>query len=279
MSSSFWLYLIIPSGWVALALAAILAKKPLREKFGTWLKKQVDTDPSYQAPQVIGVAALSALVTYAFLTMLSFGASVCFISASIAFILCPSIWIKRRASKYREAYDLSLQEGLNTIASSLKAGLTLKDSLAVAAENCPAPFSTEAQVVLKQYHFGVPLEEALDELRRRVKTSNNNLAIGALIVGNQLGGNLPSILLRISHTIRERNRVEGKLQALTAQGRTQAFLLCGAPPVVGLGMYFWDPRKMELLTQTTEGQVLLGLAIVLELVGIFVTRRILDLDI
>jgi Flp pilus assembly protein TadB len=49
--------------------------------------------------------------------------------------------------------------------------------------------------------------------------------------------------------------------------------------VVGVGMYFWDPRKMELLTQTTEGQVLLGLAIVLELVGIFVTRRILDLDI
>ena len=100
-----------------------------------------------------------------------------------------------------------------------------------------------------------------------------------MIVSSTLGGNLPRMLIRTTHTIRERQKVEGKLQALTAQGRAQAALLCSAPPVLGLGLYFMDSGKMRLMTETTIGQVLLAVAIVLEVVGIFVTYRVMRLEV
>ena len=90
------------------------------------------------------------------------------------------------------------------------------------------------------------------------------------MISYSAGGDLPKIL-QIVHTIRERIRVKGKLKSLTAQGRTQAYLVCSAPPALGLIMYFIDRQKMALLTDTFAGQVMMCLAIALEVVGIVVT--------
>jgi Flp pilus assembly protein TadB len=184
-----------------------------------------------------------------------------------------------RRRRYVREFDAALAESLQTVASSLRAGLTLKDSLYVAADNSPPAFAREVSLALKEYHFGVPIEVALDKLRRRVKTPNCNIAFGSMIVSSRLGGRLPDMLKQIVRTIRERERVEGKLKALTAQGRAQAFLLCAAPPVLGIGMFLYDRSKMAMLTDYWVGQILLALAIVLELVGIFVTSRVLRLEV
>jgi tight adherence protein B len=194
-------------------------------------------------------------------------------------VLAPFFIHKRNRTKYVERFDGALAESLQTVGASLKAGLTLKDSLTVAADNCAPAFSNEVTAALKEYHFGVPIEEALNNVRKRVGTSNCNIAFGAMIISSQLGGNLPEMLRKIVSTIRERQRVEGKLKALTAQGRAQAFLLCSAPPVLGVGMYLYDPSKMGLLTNYWVGQILLCLAIVLEIVGIFATMRVMKLEV
>lgn len=191
----------------------------------------------------------------------------------------PRIVARKQRAKFQEAFDGSLTESLTTVSSSLRAGLTLRDSLSVTAQNSPPVFSKETTAALKQYRFGVPIEEALDGIRRRVDTPSANIAFGAMIIASQLGGNLPDTLKRIVGTIRERERVEGRLKTLTAQGRSQAFILCAAPIVIGVGMYFYDPSKMALLTETFTGQVLLTLAIVLEIIGIIVTRRVMMLEI
>lgn len=194
-------------------------------------------------------------------------------------VATPRIVARKRLVRFREAFDGNLAEALGTIASSLRAGLTLKDSLIVASNNSPQPFAGEMQRAMKQYRFGRPLDETLDDIRRRVATPSANIAFGAMIIGNQLGGNVPETLKRIVVTIRERQRVEGRLKALTAQGRAQAVLLCAAPVFIGVAMYVYDPVKMGYLTQTLAGQALLTLAIVLEIIGIVVTRRVMTLEI
>ena len=191
----------------------------------------------------------------------------------------PKLVASQRHEKYIKAFDNALIESLTTVGYSLKSGLTLKGGLEVAVKNCPDIFAQQVTICLKEYHFGTPIERALDNLRKRVGTQSANISFGALIIGTQLGGNIPDILKRIVSTIRDRQRVEGKLKSLTAQGRTQALLLCSAPPVIGILMYFWDPQKMALLTNTFNGQILLGLAIVLEVVGILATQKILKLEI
>lgn len=194
-------------------------------------------------------------------------------------LIVPRIVARRQRANFQDAFDKSLVEALTTVSSSLRAGLTLRDSLSVTSQNSPAVFAKETTAALKQYRFGVPIEEALDGIRRRVETPSANIAFGAMIIASQLGGNLPEILKKIVVTIRERERVEGRLKTLTAQGRSQAFILCAAPILIGVGMYFYDPSKMALLTNTLTGQVLLTLAIVLEIVGIVVTRRVMALEI
>jgi tight adherence protein B len=194
-------------------------------------------------------------------------------------IALPRIMLAIKKMRHIKAFETSLIESLAMVASSLKAGLTLFDALKVTAHNSPKVFADEISYALKQYRLGTPIEEALDQVRTRVKTPNTSISFGAMIIATQLGGNLPETLTRIVKTIRERDRVEGKLKALTAQGRTQAIILCSAPPLIGVLMYFYDPDKMRLFIETFAGQVLLVLAIVLEVIGIMVTRKIMKLEI
>jgi tight adherence protein B len=226
---------------------------------------------------LIGVASsgLIALV----LIVIGLPPAGAFAFAVAGMIAIPRILKGRRQRAYVRDFDAALAESLQTVSSSLRAGLTLKDSLYVAADNSPKAFASEVSLALKEYHFGMPIEEALDKVRQRVKTPNCNIAFGSMIISSRLGGKLPEMLKQIVKTIRERERVEGKLKALTAQGRAQAFLLCAAPPVLGFGLYLYDKNKMALLTDYWVGQILLSIAIVLELVGIFVTSRVLRLEV
>lgn len=200
-------------------------------------------------------------------------------SGVTCFFATPVLLRHRRTRNYRKEFDAQLAESLQTISASLRAGLTLKESLRVAAETCGSAFASEVRLALKQYHFGVSLEEALEGIRQRVGTTSCNIAIGSMIISTHLGGRLPEMLQKIAHTIREREKVEGKLRSLTAQGRSQAAILVSAPPLLGIGMHFYDPSKMALLTDSWSGQLLLSTAIILELVGIFATLRVMRLEV
>jgi tight adherence protein B len=228
---------------------------------------------------IILIGAVSGCAVLTLLTIIGLPLWVNIIGSGCGGFIIAIYTRNKRLADYRNQFDGALSESLDNVSSSLKAGLTLKDALKVSIENCPKAFAVEIEEALKEYHFGTPIEHALDALRLRVKTQNANIAFGAMIISSRLGGKLPQMLKKISLTIRERGRVEGKLKALTAQGRSQAMLLCSAPPVIGIGMYFYDPAKMRLLTDFWAGQILLILAIVLEVVGIVVTLRVMKLEV
>lgn len=226
---------------------------------------------------LIGLAAGGAVVIL--ITFLGLPGPVGLLFGAVFGVATPYAVKKRRREKYISDFETAMAESLQTVASSLKAGLTLRDSLRVATESASPAFAEEIGQALKEYRFGVPIEQALDNVRRRVPTPNANIAFGAMIVSSRLGGRLPEILKEIVATIRERERVEGKLKALTAQGRAQSAILMAAPPLMGIGLYLYDPSKMALLTDYWVGQILLTIAIVLEIVGIVVTRRIMKLEV
>ncbi len=176
-------------------------------------------------------------------------------------------------------FDACLPESLQMIASSLKAGLTLREALNVAAKNAPPLFAREMQEILKQNHFGIPLGEAMNSLRQKVNTSSVNISFGAMIICNRMGGKLPDMLNKIVALIEKRNKVERKLKSLTAQGRMQAYIVCAFPIIVYVGMYFFNRRWVDLLHNDLYGQIALGLAVVLEIIGIAMMAKIMKLDI
>jgi len=240
--------------------------------------KTYQNDPEKQKNLFV-LRFFSWITTTALLMFIGINNMVAIPAGIIAGYFVPKMIEKRKRQQYIDSFDHALVESLTGIASSLKAGLTISGSLEVSLSNSPPVFSQQVALALKEHRFGKPLEEALDGIRKRIGSPHTNIAFGAMIIGNQIGGNLPDILKKIVETIRERERVSGKLDALTAQGRTQSILLCSAPPAIGIMMYLWDPEKIALFTTTFAGQVLLSLAVALELIGIFATKKIMELDI
>jgi tight adherence protein B len=281
MASHFFIYLSHLITGIGLGCVLYSFRNAIR-RFLSRFRDKLSKDAVQQGKdrQDLFVAGGSGALAAVFLSMLL---SIPFWVSVIIFItalfVLPQFLITYRAKKYREAFDKVLAESLMTVSSSLKAGLTLHDALLVAAGNSPEPFSREVSRCLREYKFGASTEEGMENLRNRIGTTDSKISFGALIIGSQLGGKLPQILQKIIKTIRERERVEGRLKALTAQGRSQAAILCAAPPLLGVGLYFYDPGKMSLMTDTLLGQVLLGLAIALEVIGLVVTMKVMKLDI
>lgn len=197
----------------------------------------------------------------------------------LIYLFLPRIMAWRAQEQYYADFDNALPDSLMGLSSSLKAGLTIQKALEVAVHSTAPVFSEAMNHCLKEYMLGVPIDDALEGVRARVKTPSVNMAFGALIIGRQLGGPLPDILSRISATVRERLRVEGRLQVLTAQGRAQGIILCGSPLLIGLGTAFFDPAKFALLTDTLPGQMLLGIAILLWLLGVYLTWKVMQLEV
>ncbi len=277
LSYSIWIYVSHIMTWLSLLAVGLAFKR--------YLEQAVDLIRAESAPSVVHrttdrlTASALGLSSFSFLIFIDLPIVAALLCGVLVFLITPKILRRRRLVKYEKDFDASLVESLTTIGSSLKAGLTLKDALVVAVQNCPPVFGNEMARVLKDYHFGMSIDKALDGVRRRVRTKNANTAMGALIIGTQLGGRLPETLARIVSTIREVDRVEGRLKALTSQGRAQGVLLCSMPIVIFLAMYFFDRPKIDIMQSSTTGQFLLGLVVFLEVLGIIITARVMRLDV
>jgi tight adherence protein B len=171
--------------------------------------------------------------------------------------------------------DTVLPEAIDSLTTSLKAGVPLPTALETIRKNYPGPLGREFENILMNYKLGVPLVDAITDFKKRIPTESVVMFSAALGLAQRLGGNTTEILMRLSTMLREKHRVGLKLKALTAQGRAQAVILCLTPPGLFIATAVIDPTKFQLFTSTTIGQGLLALAIILEALGIYSTRRIM----
>ncbi len=277
LASSIWIYFAHVLSWLG-AVCLFMAFKGQFEK--AYERIKIQTHGSLVTREGDGPMSLATgIAVFSVAILFDFNLILAMLLGIAAFILLPIYIRRRRFFRYQEAFDASLVESLATVSSSLKAGLTLKDALVVAVQNCPAIFSSEIARVLKDYRFGMSIDKALDGVRKRVRTKNANIAFGALIIGTQLGGRIPDTLGRIVSTIREVDRVEGRLKALTAQSRAQGVLLCSMPILIFLGLYFLDYEKLQIMFETAIGRMLLGAVVFLEILGILITVRMMKLEV
>lgn len=191
-------------------------------------------------------AFLVATVNFIFFTIAGF---------NIPFIACISMalffpakifFTNHDKNKKKNEFDNSLGEGLQIVSNSLRAGLTLKDSLKSSLRSAPGPFTAQVEKIIHDINIGIPITEALKKANERIDTPNARLAFGSMIISSRTGGDLPMMLEKIIHTVGQRERIKGKLKALTAQGRMQAILVCSAPPLLFVFMYWYDQSRMEL---------------------------------
>ena len=194
------------------------------------------------------------------------------ISAAFGLVL-PTIIIKRLDVNRKRKFQAQLVDSLMILSSSLKGGLSLLQSIETVVEEMPAPISQEFALVLRENKMGIPLDESLEGLNRRMKSDELNLITTAISVARETGGNLPQTFTQLIYTIREKTKLMGKIRTLTTQGRLQGAIMSFLPIGFAGVVYSLNPRFFDIMLQNQLGQFLLGYALVSQLIGIFLIMK------
>lgn len=199
---------------------------------------------------------------------------------SVLFAALPWYIIRRLDEARRQKIEDQLADAMVTLASAIKAGLSLGQALEILSEQCPRPIRDEFRQMVGEYQMGKPLDRVLDETRERLKSENFALFAAAMQASRESGGKLNETVERIAHSVLELQRLERKIKSETAQARTSAVYMAMAPFAVLLMYYlFIDPVNTERLFVTVPGQILLSASILLNVIAYLWARKILAADI
>jgi tight adherence protein B len=171
-------------------------------------------------------------------------------------------------------FEELLPDAIDLFNRSMKAGHNIQSGLETVAEETFDPVRMEFRKVIEEIALGSPVEDALHGLGRRVPIIDLKFFITGLILQRQTGANMVAVLDNLSLLIRERLNLAAKMQAATAQQRFSAGLLCALPVVVGLGFWVVKPEYIRLLYTDDTASMFFTYAIVSEIVGILIIRKI-----
>ena len=182
---------------------------------------------------------------------------------------------RRRMAKF----VTQMVDGLGLMSNGLKSGLSVVQALGLVIQEMPDPMKQEFGLVMNENKLGVTLEEAFNNLARRMPAEDVEMFVTAINILKETGGNLSETFDTIVITIRERVKIEAKISAMTAQGFYQGMIVMAVPPVLGVVISQSDPEFMEPLLTTPVGWVVLMAILVLELVGFFVIMRVIKVEV
>ena len=182
---------------------------------------------------------------------------------------------KRRLARFAK----QLPESLELISRALRAGHSLASGFKLVADEMGAPISTEFERCYESQNLGVPLEDAIEQMTERVPNLDLRFFATAVILQRQTGGDLAEILDKIGYLVRERFKIWGQIQALTGEGRLSGLVLLALPPALFIVMWRLNPTySMTLFTDPMGHQMLAG-AIILQILGALVIRKIVNIKV
>jgi tight adherence protein B len=199
--------------------------------------------------------------------------------ACLAAFFAPRIYVGLRRSRRLKAFNGQLGDTINLMVNGIRAGYSILQAMKSVSEEMGPPISTEFGRVYQEVQLGIPLDEAMAHMLRRVPSDDLDMMITAINVQREVGGNLAEVLDAISFTIRERIRIKGEIQALTAQSRASGYTVAAVPILLTVVIYLINPQFMDLLFQETCGHIMIGVAVVGIIAGFIVIGRIVDIDI
>lgn len=194
-------------------------------------------------------------------------------------LVCPYFYLKYITWRRMRRFLEQLPDGLDMMAQSLQAGLGLTQAMVFVAKEMPDPLGTEFSVFIEEVNLGLPLADALKRMEERMALPEVRLFNTALLVQREVGGSLAELLNKLADIIRDRFRIERLIKSLTGQNRMSAWTVCSVPPFLAVFMFIREPEMMNDMLADPMGRAMLAAALVLEIVGIFVFRKLIKVHI
>ncbi len=193
--------------------------------------------------------------------------------------LIPFFILYRKKKKRLAKFESQLPDALDLISRALKAGHAFSTGMKMVANEFGDPVGTEFERTISEIGFGLESDQALKNLLKRVDCADLKFFVMAMILHREAGGNLAEILGNISRLIRDRFKLLRKVRVLSAQGRMSAMILLALPFFIATMLSITAPTYLTVLITDTAGRVMIVMALVMELIGFVVIRKLIDIKV
>jgi len=200
--------------------------------------------------------------------------------------MAPRIWLGRRKSGRLSAFNKQLPDTITLIANALRAGSSFLQAIELVVRESRPPISTEFGRVIREVNLGLPFDQAMENMVRRLRSEDFELMATAINIQHSVGGNLAEILDSIAYTIRERVRIKGEIRTLTAQQRLSGYVVGGLPFGLAAFIYlaaptFFDPMFDDKVAVAglPAGILILGAGVLMMVLGFAAIRKIVDIEV
>lgn len=201
------------------------------------------------------------------------------VAVTVAGWYLPLLVVKSIYEKRCNRFVDQMVDGLTIMANGIKAGSNPQESMKRVVEIMNAPISTEFNQVLYQMQVGDSFESALNDLGNRIPRPDVQMFVTSINILKETGGNLAETFQTIVLTVRERQKIEKKIQAMTAQGLMQGVIVTAIPFVLGLVFFLMDPEFITPMFNTTLGLVLLFVMLGLQIIGGIVIKKVVTIKV
>lgn len=269
--------------------------RTLGEKFMDWLRETGQQMQKVRQGKTLDLrmrkAGLSLLGTE-FLIILALSAALGFL---VAFILSKKlymavlvavfvmmlewVYVLVRTQRRETLFRNQLGDCLTMVANAMRAGFSFLQAMDLIAKEMEPPISEEFKHVMRDISLGTSMERALEDMDKRVGSPDFSLVVTAVLIQQQVGGDLARILDTISETIQDRIRMRREVQTLTAQGRISGWVLAALPVGMCILLNIISPGYLDPLFKEKIGQMAVGGAVVLIIIGFIVIQRIVDIEV
>jgi tight adherence protein B len=236
---------------------------------------QADTDISVGRLLLfcIAGAVLGGLAAYTILNMVS--------AVLIAIVVgsLPIVHVFWKRKQRLNKFNAQLPDTLDLLSRSLSVGHAFSEALNQVSSEMPDPISSEFRITFEEQKLGLSTKLALDRLADRIPIPDLRLCVTAMHIQRETGGNLAEILERVAQTIRERFKLMEDFKTMTTSARGSAWILCGLPFALVFLLTAINPDYMSVLVNDSRGHYVIAVALVLQIIGMLLIKKILSIKV
>jgi len=198
---------------------------------------------------------------------------------AIVVMIAPLIWVLNKRRRRFNTFLEQLPDALELMVRSLQAGHSFSSALQMVATEMPEPIAREFGKTYEEQNLGLNIKSALENMCERVPILDLKLCVTAVLIQREIGGNLSEVLRNISHTIRERFRIQGEIRVKSAQARLSGYIVSALP----FFLFFWinivNPDYMKSMYDHPLGFYILGGGMLAQVIGWLIIRKIVDIEV
>lgn len=255
---------------------ALLFRERQEQSYDRVFRRQLMLDIE---PRTVFYMAMSGVaVTFLLLLLLTANLFIALVGGAAAYWL-PTLVVRHLEQKRRKRLDGQLADSLTTLSAGTRAGLNLVQAIEMVERNHVGPVQQEFAQLLREYQMGMDLNQAMRNTSNRIGSPLYRLTFTAIEMHRVRGGDASESIDRIAEAVREIKKLEGKLDAITAQSRSQASMMAVMPLVFLVILYVIDPQGVRLLFTETIGRVILLVCGLMILAGFVWIRKIMQVEV